>query len=110
LDPGVYRVETDQAGFKHAIRSGVTLEANSAVRVDFTLEIGATTETVNVSASTAVLQTDRADLGTKIETQTIANMPLTYNRNYQGLLGLVPGASRPFRPHSSFYNSQASLS
>lgn len=86
------------------------LDANSTVRVDFSLQVGSVTETVSVSASAAILQTDRADLGTKIETQTLENLPLTFNRNYQGVIGLVPGASRPFRPHSSFYNSQDSLS
>ena len=110
LDPGVYTIESDHAGFKHVARTNVKLDANSAVRVDFEMYVGNVTESIEVSSSAAVLQTDRADLGTKIETQTIANLPLTYNRNYQGLLGLVPGASRPFRPHSSFYNSQDSLS
>jgi len=110
LDPGTYVVETERQGFKKASRSGVRLDANSTVRVEFALQVGNVTETVDVTASVAILQTDRADLGAKIETQTLANMPLTFNRNYQGLLGLVPGASRPFRPHSSFYNSQDSLS
>lgn len=110
LDPGTYTVETERAGFSKASRSGVHLDANSTIRVDFSLQVGSITETVEVSASAAILQTDRADLGAKIEVQTLANMPLTFNRNYQGLLGLVPGASRPFRPHSSFYNSQDSLS
>ncbi len=110
LDPGTYTVTADHGGFRPASRTGVRLEANSTVRVDFSMQVGNVTETISVSASAAVLQTDRADLGSKIETQTIANTPLSYNRNYQGLLALVPGASRPFRPHSSFYNSQDSLS
>lgn len=110
LEPGTYRVEAEHAGFRRESRNDVRLDANSTVRVDFSLQIGSVSETVNVSASAALLQTDRADLGTKIETQTLENIPLTFNRNYQGLLGLVPGASRPFRPHSSFYNSQDSLS
>ena len=110
LPPGNYRVDADHAGFKHITRTGVRLDANSTVRVEFTLELGSVSETLSVSASAAILQTDRADLGVKIETQTIQNMPLTFNRNYQGLLALVPGATRPFRPHSSFYNSQYHLS
>ena len=110
LSPGNYQVDADHAGFKHTTRTNVRLDANSAVRADFTLELGSVNETLSVSASAAVLQTDRADVGVKIESQTLANMPLTFNRNYQGLLGLVPGASRPFRPHSSFYNSQDHLS
>jgi hypothetical protein len=110
LDPGLYTVEADHSGFRHAVRTDVRLEANSAVRVDFAMQLGSVTESVSVSANAAVLQTDRADLGVKIETQTLQNMPLSFNRNYQGLIGLVPGASRPFRAHSSFYNSQESLS
>jgi hypothetical protein len=110
LDPGNYTVEAEHSGFKRESRKEVRLEANSTVRIDFSLQIGSVTETISVSASAAILQTDRADLGAKIETATLENLPLTFNRNYQGLLGLVPGASRPFRPHSSFYNSQDSLS
>ena len=110
LDPGTYTVDCEHAGFKRESRKDVRLDANSTVRVDFTLQVGSVSETVSVSASAAILQTDRADLGVKIETQTLENLPLTFNRNYQGLIGLVPGASRPFRPHSSFYNSQDSLS
>jgi len=110
LDPGTYLVDAEHSGFKKASRAGVRLDANSTVRVDFSLELGSVSESVTISASAAILQTDRADLGTKIETKTLQNLPLTFNRNYQGLLGLVPGASRPFRPHSSFYNSQDSLS
>lgn len=110
LDTGTYTVDAERPGFKHETRSNVRLEANSTVRVDLSLQVGAVSETINVSATGAVLQTDSADLGTKIETQTLETLPLTFNRNYQGLIGLVPGASRPFRPHSSFYNSQDSLS
>ena len=100
LDPGMYTVEADHTGFRHVARTNVRLEANSAVRADFDMQLGSVTETISVSASAAVLQTDRADTGVKIETQTLENMPLTFNRNYQGLLALVPGASRPFRPQS----------
>ena len=96
VDPGAYSLEASREGFKKANRSGITLDANSTVRVDFTLEVGSVSETIDVTASVAILQTDRADLGTKIERQTLANLPLTFNRNYQGLLGpcrAFPGPS-----------------
>ena len=35
LDPGTYTVEADRAGFKHAARTNVRLDANSTIRVDF---------------------------------------------------------------------------
>ena len=57
-----------------------------------------------------MLQTDRTDTGRIIESAQITQMPLGFNRNFQALLITVPGASRPFRPHSEFYNSQDSLS
>ena len=40
----------------------------------------------------------------------VTDMPLTFNRNFQGLLVTVPGATRPHREHSAFFNSQDSLS
>lgn len=63
-----------------------------------------------MTAEVAMLQTDRSDTGRKIETVPIVNMPLGFNRNFQGLLNLVPGTTRAFRPHSEFFNSQDSLS
>ncbi len=111
LDPGDYRVEAEKEGFSKALRSGVALQPNTTARVDFDLAPGAVTQTIDVSGTAApLLQTDRADTGGKIESKQLQQMPLLYNRNYQGLLLLVPGVGRPFRPHSEFYNSQDSLS
>ncbi len=67
-------------------------------------------ETVTVTSEVPALQTDRADTGRVIEGEQIAAMPLGFGRNFQGMLATVPGASRPFRPHSEFFNSQDSLS
>ena len=111
LDPGSYRVEAEKTGFNKAVRSGVELLPNTTARVNFELTPGAVTQTIDVSASAApLLQTDRADTGGKIDSKQLQSMPMLYNRNYQGLLLLVPGVGRPFRPHSEFYNSQDSLS
>jgi hypothetical protein len=111
LDPGDYKVEAEKAGFNKALRSGVELLPNTTARVNFELTPGAVTQTIDVSAGAApLLQTDRADTGGKIESAQLQNMPLLFNRNYQGLLLLVPGVGRPFRPHSEFYNSHDSLS
>jgi hypothetical protein len=110
VDAGVYRVEVEQQGFKRAVTDGLDVLPNTTARVDFKLELGAVTESVSVSAAAALLQTDRVDIGRKIETRQLQDMPLAFNRNYQGLLTLVPGVSRPFRANSEFYNSQDSLS
>ncbi len=111
LDPGDYRVEAEKQGFSKTLRTGVELQPNTTARVNFELVPGAVTQTVDVSATaTPLLQTDRADTGGKIEAAQLVNMPMLYNRNYQGLLVLVPGVGRPSRQHSEFYNSHDSLS
>jgi len=110
LPPGLYRIEGELSGFKKFTRDGVELQVNTSVRVDMKLSVGALTESVTVAAETPTLQTDRTDTGRIIEGEQIAEMPLGYNRNFQGMLITVPGASRPFRPHSEFFNSQDSLS
>jgi len=111
LDPGLYTVEAEKAGFSKSLRSGIELQPNSTARVNFDLTPGQITQVIDVSATAApILQTDRADTGGRIEQQQLQNMPLLFNRNYQGLLTLVPGVGRPSRQHSEFYNSQDSLS
>ncbi|MEP7362157.1 MAG: TonB-dependent receptor [Acidobacteriota bacterium] len=111
LDPGLYRVDVEHQGFNKASKTEIDLQPNTTARVNFELVPGAVTESISVSASAApLLQTDRADTGGRIEQKTLQNMPLLFNRNYQGLLMLIPGVGKPFRPHSVFYNSQDSLS
>ena len=110
LDAGMYSVRVEHPGFRTAVRDKVEVVVNSTVRVSFELQPGMVTETVNVEASVPVLQTDRSDTGRKIETRQISDMPLPFNRNFQSLINLVPGATRAFRPHSEFFNSQDSLS
>ncbi|MBK5295564.1 MAG: TonB-dependent receptor [Vicinamibacteria bacterium] len=110
LPSGIYRVEGELQGFKKFIRDGVEVEVNSTIRVDVPLSVGELSETVTVLAESPTLQTDRTDTGRIIKGEQIAQMPLGFNRNFQGMIITVPGASRPFRPHSEFFNSQDSLS
>ena len=110
LAPGVYRVEGELIGFRKFSRDSVEVSVNTTVRVDMSLVVGALEESVMVTGEAPMLQTDRTDTGRIIESAQITQMPLGFNRNFQALLITVPGASRPFRPHSEFYNSQESLS
>jgi hypothetical protein len=110
LQNGIYAVDAELQGFKKIVRQNVQVDVNTTIRVDLKLEVGQMTEAVTVSAETPVLQTDRTDTGRIIESKMVSEMPLTFNRNFQGLLVTVPGATRPHRDHSSFFNSQDSLS
>ena len=107
---GTYRVEAELQGFRKYQRDNVKVDVNTTVRVDIPLEVGQLNEQVTVTAETPALQTDRTDTGRIIEGKQVQEMPLAFNRNFQGILVTVPGATRPFRPHSQFFNSQDSLS
>lgn len=110
IQDGTYRVEAELTGFKKFLRDGVRVDVNTTVRVDIKLEVGTLTETVTVEAASPVLQTDRTDTGRIIESKLLQEVPLGFNRNFQAALVLVPGAIRPFRPHSEFFNPQDTLS
>ena len=81
-------------------RTGVTVSINTVSRIDLVMEVGAVTETVNVSASAAMLQTDRAEVRAEITTKTLSNLPVPPGRNYQGLFILLPGFTPPENRHS----------
>ena len=110
LKDGTYRVVGELAGFKKIVRESVIVDVNRTVRVDLKLEVGAVQESITVSGESPMLQTDRSDTGRLIEAKMVADLPLTFNRNFQSLLVTVPGATRPHRDHSAFFNSQDSLS
>src|SRR5712664_2558127 len=109
LPQGTYRVEAELQGFKKTLDTGVEVLVNTTVRRDLELEPGSVAEQVTVTAEEAALQTDRADTGRQIESKQVAELPLGFNRNFQGLIFTVPGSTRPSRPHSQFFNSQDSL-
>src|SRR3954468_18519688 len=110
LKDGTYKVVAELSGFKKVVRDGVIVAVNTTVRVDFKLEVGALEEAVTVQADSPVLQTDRSDTGRIIESKMGTALPLSFNRNFQSLLVTGPGATRPHREHSAFFNSQDSLS
>jgi hypothetical protein len=110
MKDGVYQIEAELSGFKKAVRGGIEVPVNATVRVDFKMEVGVVEESITVVGETPLLQTDRADTGRIIEGMLIQQVPLGFNRNFQGMLVTVPGATRPFRPHSEFFNAQDSLS
>jgi Carboxypeptidase regulatory-like domain/TonB dependent receptor len=109
LPPGEYTVTAELTGFKTETHRNITLLVNSSTRVDLQLQPGNVTESVVVTAETPLLETDRADTGAKIEGVQAAAMPLGTQRNFQGLLNLVPGTTRATFDHSQFFNAASSL-
>jgi Carboxypeptidase regulatory-like domain len=92
LNPGTYEISASAAGFKKQVQPNVTLDAAANVKVDFKLEIGAVTETVEVQASATVLQTQDASVGGTVTSSEVSRLPVN-GRNYTRLILLMPGTS-----------------
>ncbi len=90
LLPSVYTIEVQKATFKRFVREQITVQVNQTVRLEAAMQIGAATETVEVTTETPLLQTDSATAGSVIEGKTINEMPLN-GRNTLNLLALAPG-------------------
>lgn len=89
VNPGQYSVETSKSGFKRVVRSGVTVETQSTVKIDLTLQLGDVTQTVEVTAQTPLLQTEQSSLGQVVDTRKTDELPLN-GRNPLNLTALVP--------------------
>jgi len=109
LPPGKYSLTVEQAGFKKQARNDIDILVDTTPRVDFQLQPGDVSETVEVKATPALLQTDSVDTGAKMDTAQVADMPLGVNRNFQSLLNLVPGTTPATFDHSQFFNAASSL-
>src|SRR5260370_1546229 len=93
LPVGEYSLTVEAAGFKKFVRSGVTLEVAQTARVDASLDVGSTGETVEVTAAAPLVNTSNPELGRTVENQEIVNLPIV-NRNLYTLLDLTPGVQR----------------
>ncbi|NWG14008.1 MAG: TonB-dependent receptor [Acidobacteria bacterium] len=93
LLPGTFDMTLTMTGFKELRRTGIVVAVGTPRRQDVTLEVGAPTETVTVSAEVIALQTETSDVTAELTGQQMISLPLNQYRNYQTLLNLVPGAT-----------------
>ncbi len=76
LRPGVYKMAVTAPGFKQHNRENVTIEVGRIVGIDVTLEVGAVTESVNVTAEVALLETQTASRIGVVNTKQVMELPL----------------------------------
>jgi Carboxypeptidase regulatory-like domain len=76
LANGTYDMSVEASGFKKYVRNGVFLAAGQTPRIDVQLEVGATTETVEVTAASPLLDTDTAVVGGVDDTKIIHETPM----------------------------------
>lgn len=92
LPPGTYRISVQAAGFKSETRSGVILDVNHNVTVNFQLQLGATAQTVEVTGQAPVLEAQDAVTGQTVDRKFINDLPLV-NRSVTDLVMLTPGVT-----------------
>jgi hypothetical protein len=108
LIPDVYDVRVTAKGFKSFETKGVSVEADTAPRIDPTLEVGGETQTVEVNAeSQPELKTDRADVSTVFDQQQVSSLPVG-DQNFTNLQLLLPGAQLLGWSHAADENPQGS--
>jgi hypothetical protein len=89
LLPGTYRIDVEKPGFKHVTRPDVIVQVGQATRIDFTMQVGEVSQTVEVTAETPLLQQETSSLGQVVEGRKVAELPLN-GRNVFNLVTLAP--------------------
>jgi hypothetical protein len=90
---GAYRVKAELAGFRTAIADEFTVTVNARQRVDLTLAVGETTQSIEVKGAAAALEAESSDRGQIVNRTTIVNIPLN-GRAYADLALLAPGVRK----------------
>ena len=90
LPPSTYKLTVEAKGFQAFTRAGITLEVNQNANIDVTVQVGAATQAVEVSATAPVLSTQDSTTGQDINRTYINDLPLV-GRSVYDLTFLAPG-------------------
>ncbi len=95
LPPGIYTVNVAADGFQSVARRQIELQVQQIARIDFKLQVGQVTQTVEVAGGAPLLTTEDATVGTVIENRRILDLPLN-GRNALSLVFLSPNVTFGF--------------
>jgi hypothetical protein len=87
---GPYEISVNQPGFKKFLRKDITVDLNTVVGVDIALQLGGSTEVVEVTGEPPVIDTTTTQLGAVVGSREVTELPLNTRDTYQ-LLQLQPG-------------------
>lgn len=90
LKPGKYNIGVEAAGFKHVSRENIEVRVNDRVTVDFSMEVGAVTENLVVTAAAPLLEETTASRGAVLDNLRVTELPLS-GRNPINFTNLTPG-------------------
>lgn len=91
LLPGVYKVSAEAQNFQRTEVSSVTLPVAVTVTINIELRLGTTSQTVEVTATSPLLETANATLGNVVNNTSVVTLPLN-GRNFTDLIQMVPGS------------------
>ncbi len=90
VDPGNYSLKINAQGFEGYVQTGIVIHANEYATQDVHLKVGATGETVSVTADAELVNTTSAELGSTVNEAAISELPLN-GRDPSSLVLLAPG-------------------
>ena len=93
LAVGRYTVKVEKAGFKSEEQTGLTLEVGQDLVVNTSLQVGSSTQEVTVTGEAPVVNTTNGTLGTLVNEEKMADLPLN-GRNWVDLVLLQPGVEQ----------------
>jgi hypothetical protein len=102
LSTATYSVAVSAAGFKKAEKKDVVLDAGIPATVNFTLEVGAVSETIEVTGGADVLQTSSATVSSDLTGRQVHDLPIP-SRNATDLLVTMPGTQTPAGPRNTTF-------
>jgi hypothetical protein len=92
MPPANYDFSVSFVGFATAVNRGVTLLVNQNVTLDFRLSPGTVRQEVTVTAQASLANLTNATVGTVVESEKVAQLPLN-GRQFTGLILLTPGVA-----------------
>jgi hypothetical protein len=92
LPPATYSITVEASGFRKLVQTGITLQTNQRAKVDFALQVGQVSETVEVAATAPLLESQSSSLGAVINQQFVSELPLN-GRNFVQLAIISPGVN-----------------
>lgn len=95
LPPDTYTVQAECSGFKKAVQENVLVQVAEVVGLDLKMEVGQVTESVTVSASAALLQSETSQVATVVNPKAYTDLPLSSSgaRSSEAFMFLSPGVT-----------------
>ena len=95
LSPGTYSLRAEKEGFRPSLTNAINLDAAQTVRTDVTLEVGTSSQAIEVTASAVQLQTEDAKNSVTLQNKLVEDLPLVVGgtiRTPFDLAALIPDA------------------